>query len=283
LEDFEVLIVNSSSSGEVRQRDVDERGFVLGELLVVMAIITVIVLVASSFLGGIVSKSSATNCRIDANAVENAVQAYDTETGGSPVVTAEALVDGQEKYLTAFPTSPFYKISIVRGVVEVASPSSASPVSYGSANMCNDAGVTEVSTTVTDAAASKSASSAVQVTPSSSSDNGYDGAESLRFSSRWSITSFTAVIQVVRTAGISYQSMFNNLASGAIRQSHADVGGVVTYRFELQKGSFVPPSSSASEVGASYGDTGPVHSPSGDTWRVTSESNGIVCTIAGHF
>jgi hypothetical protein len=90
---------------------------------------------------GIPSEAAAEACEADAQTVETAVQDYETLHGGpASAVTPAVLTSGSPPFLSSFPSSPDYAISIVNGVVMIAAPKTASAVPYNTAGACARAG-----------------------------------------------------------------------------------------------------------------------------------------------
>lgn len=84
------------------------QGFTLVELLIVITVLGVLAAIAVFALGSISAKSAVAACSADANIVDRAVLAYDTETEGTPPVTPDILTNASNPYLQTFPTSPYF-------------------------------------------------------------------------------------------------------------------------------------------------------------------------------
>jgi Tfp pilus assembly protein PilE len=118
-----------------------ELGLNLRELGVVAVILGVTAMIVILSLGGVVSQSAVAACQANATAVESAVGEFNAETGGtSTEVTSALLTSAPKPFLSSFPSSPDYKISIVSGVVMIAAPPTSTPVPYGSVDACAHAG-----------------------------------------------------------------------------------------------------------------------------------------------
>jgi len=92
----------------------------------------------------------------------------------------------------------------------------------------------------------------------------------------------TITINVAQTTGVTYNSMFNSFAGGALSQGNTTSGGYITYTFSLNGGQVIPANASG-EVGVQWGGTGSIRVTSGDLWTVTSTSGGVNSTISGTF
>jgi type II secretory pathway pseudopilin PulG len=102
-------------------------------VIFIVGILGAVVIFAS---GGISNQAEVAECTADASSVQNAISAYNSESGGSPVVTPALLTTGHSPILKSFPSSPDFSISIVAGVEMVAAPSSAPPAAYGTDGVC---------------------------------------------------------------------------------------------------------------------------------------------------
>jgi hypothetical protein len=111
--------------------------------------------------------------------------------------------------------------------------------------------------------------------------NNYGGQERLVFTNTSAITSLSITVHVVQTTGITYNSESNSFPGGALNQSESVSGGVISYMWV--SGQTIPANYSNGTIYAQYGGTGYAHAQSGDTWTVTSTSNGITSTLSGTF
>lgn len=105
-------------------------------MIVLLGVLAAVVLFA---LGDVSGNAAIAACKADASTVDSAISGYNTQTGGTPVVTAALLTTGANPYLKSFPSSPNDAISIVSGVEWVATPSTDTAVQYGSTSECNGA------------------------------------------------------------------------------------------------------------------------------------------------
>lgn len=291
-----------------------ENGLTLIELLIVIAVLGIIAAVVVFALGGVSAQGAVAACNADAKTVETAVAAYNAETGGTPTVTADLLTEGTTPYLRSFPSSPYYGISIVNGDVMVAVPSGATPVPYDSANPCGNAGgsvvttsttvtaptttttaapttttvastttttTTEAVTTTTTTTTNPDPANGVTVTPADSSINSVDR-EVLTLANPSPISALSITISVA-TTGVTNKSQGNTFPSGTLQQGSKTSGGVTTYTSALKSKKAVPAGYSNSTVYVQFKDKNNVHDFSGDTWSVTSVSNGLTSTRTGTF
>ncbi|MDH2903371.1 MAG: prepilin-type N-terminal cleavage/methylation domain-containing protein [Actinomycetota bacterium] len=116
-----------------------EEGFTLVELLIVIVVLGVLAGVVVFALGNVRQSAEVAACKSNATTVETAIQSYNSLTGGTPVVTAVLLTTGPNKSLQSFPVATGYALTIVNGVLEIAAPTSATPVAYGTPGACDGA------------------------------------------------------------------------------------------------------------------------------------------------
>ena len=90
-------------------------------------------------IGAISTQSTVVACESDAAAVETAIQEYSAVHGVAAAAVTPALVTSEPLALKSFPSSPNYTISIVSGVVMVATPKTSAPVAYGTSGACANA------------------------------------------------------------------------------------------------------------------------------------------------
>jgi hypothetical protein len=127
-------------------------------------------------------------------------------------------------------------------------------------------------------------SNGVSVAPTTQTfNNNSGGQEDLILTNKTSITAMTIVIKVAQTTGVSYSSQTNSYPGGAITESSSTSGGIITYTFVLAAGQVIAAAYPNGEVYAQYSDTGTAHDQGGDTWSVTSTSNGKTSTLTGAF
>jgi hypothetical protein len=113
--------------------------------------------------------------------------------------------------------------------------------------------------------------------------NNSGGQDDLVLTNKTSITAMTIVIKVAQTAGVSFSSYSNSYPGGVITESSSTAGGFITYTFVLGTGQVIAAGYPNGEVYAQYSDTGTAHNQGGDTWSVTSTSNGKTSTLTGTF
>ena len=109
------------------------------ELLIVVVVLGVLSAVVVFALGGVNAQAAVSACKSDAKAVETAVAAYETQSGGTAPASLDVLTQGSSALLQTVPSSPYYAISLVNGAVMVAAPISAAPVAYDAGNACDGA------------------------------------------------------------------------------------------------------------------------------------------------
>ena len=105
-----------------------DSGFTLVEMLLVVVVLGILAAVVVANLGGVSSRATLSACATDLKTVETAAGVYNTETGGTPVVTAALLTSGPSPYLQSWPSNPGYTITISGGVVYVQTAADSSPV-----------------------------------------------------------------------------------------------------------------------------------------------------------
>ena len=289
-------------------RKKSDDGLTLVELLIVVAVLGIIAAVVVFALGGVSAQGAVAACNTDAKTVETAVAAYNTETGGSPTVTADLLTEGPTPILRSFPSSASYAISIVNGEVMVAVPKGATPVPYDSANPCGNAGSSDETTTTapesptttttttastptttteppttttTTTTTDPNPANGVTVAAADTSLNTVDR-EVLTLNNSSSISALSITISVA-TAGVTSKRQGNTFPSGTMKQSSGTSGGVISYTSTLKSQKTLPAGLSDSTVYVQFKDTKNVHDFSGDTWSVTSVSDGLTSTLTGTF
>jgi len=276
-------------------KSTSEEGFSLLELLVVIVVLGILAAVVVFSLGGVAASAAVSSCKADVNAVENAVQAYEVQNQGA-IPTASSLTSGANSELQSFPSSSYYTITLVNGVVMVAAPSTASAVAATVVNSCSGAGTTvaaaaaspgpTTTTTVspTTTTTTVSVSNGVTVTPGTSSFGSnfdYGGQETLVITNASSITAMTVTINAAASSGMSYNSTFNTFPGGVVTFNESSPGGAVqaTWTDTNQMVS----ANYDGELALQLGGTGSAHLTSGDTWSVTTTSGATTSTLTGHF
>lgn len=151
------------------------------------------------------------------------------------------------------------------------------------AGPCPTGSPTTTTTTATTTTTTTPPGNGVTAAPASDNYNNYGGQERLAFSDKFSITAMTVTINVVQTTGVTFNSQSNSFPGGDLNQTFTTSGGIITYSFVLGGGQVIPAGYSNGIVYAQFGGTGSPHSMSGDTWSVTSTSNGIVSNLTGTF
>jgi len=314
------------SSGR-RNRVNNQQGFTLVELLIVIVVLGVLAGIVVFALGGFTAQAAVAACNSDASAVETAVTAYNTEnpsgTATAALLTNNPPVAGAVTYLHSMPSSPDYSITLVNGAVMIAAPASATPVAYGTAGACSNAGTggggggeqadvqapTTTSTTAVPAPTTTSttaapatttttappatttttttapASNGVTATPTTNTYGGYGGQDILALSNTKAITSLTITINVAQTTGVTPNGGYNSFPGGIATTTYGtgSGSGTLTSTYVLNSGQSIPAGSPSGSFAAQYGGTGSARVQTGDTWTVVSTSNGVTSTLSGHF
>jgi prepilin-type N-terminal cleavage/methylation domain-containing protein len=285
-------------------------GFTLIELLIVIVVLGILAAVSVLALSSISSQSATAACTSDARTVNIAINAYNAQTGGTPVVTQAALVPG---YLQSFPSSSNYTISIVNGIEMVSTPNVAAAAYVGSSvNLCSTAGssgtttpttttlaptattttpitttLAPTTTTSTPTTTAGNQTNGVIASPSvPSNSNPYGAQEELSLTNQYPITALSITVNVVHTSGTAETQQYNGFPGGAVTQGTSTTGSVITYTWILNSGQTITAGYSSDNVYAQFSGSGnppPQHLTSGDTWTVSSTSAGITSTLNGHF
>jgi hypothetical protein len=115
----------------------------------------------------------------------------------------------------------------------------------------------------------------------SDNSNHYSGTETLTFANSHPITALSVTIDVAKTVGLGYSNLWSNFP-GDLTQSNGTSGGTISYTWTMT-GSPAPAQNGNLYVTAQWSGNGTEHPVSGDTWRVTSTSNGTTSTLSGSF
>jgi prepilin-type N-terminal cleavage/methylation domain-containing protein len=128
--------IHHHRSGQQERSDLDESGFTLLELLIVIVVLGVLAAVTTFGLSGITSQSAVSACHADARTVEVAVEAYHARTAlWPPASDWTPLVNGSPVYLRTPPNSDHYKIKLgAQGQVMVDNGNGAGFQDYDATN-----------------------------------------------------------------------------------------------------------------------------------------------------
>ena len=281
-------------------------------MIVVLGVLAGIVIFS---LTGVSGQAAVAACNTDATSVENAVNDYNAVNPGG-TATAGLLTNtpptaGAVTYLHSMPSSPDYAITIVSGAVMIAAPTTATPVAYGTAGACSNAGasggpipdaIPAPSTTTTTAAPTTTTTVAPTTTttvapttttttapPSNgvvgvptNSNSPYFGQDTLTINNTKAVTSMSVTINVALTTGLSYNGEFVTFPGGAGATGFSSGGGKMTYTYALNSGQTIT-SGYNGVVAAQFNGTGTARVTSGDTWTVTSTTSSGTRTISGTF
>jgi general secretion pathway protein G len=279
------------------------QGFTLVELLIVITVLGVLAAIVVFALGGITGKSAVAACNADATTVDTAVQTYKAETGGTLPVTPQLLMSTTNPYLQSFPTSPYFAISIDSGNVMIAAPIGATPVQYGTPDACAGASATPSSTTTspptsttnsttTTTSTSTTTTTTTTTIPQSNgvsatgafTRSGKRGTEVLTVSNRNALAALTITIVVNPSAGetITYNSEKFSFTKKDFSDSESTSGGDVSYTYTLDAGDTIAANSRGTAT-AVFTSNLTTHASSGDSWSVSSVSNGVSAAISGTF
>ena len=299
-----------------RRAVVMAQGFTLVELLIVITVLGVLAAIVVFAIGGLTAKSAVAACNADATTVDTAVQAYEAQTGGTPPVTPQILTSATNPYLQSFPTSPYFAITLDSGNVMIAAPIGATPVKYGAPNACASAGTTSsatstsvpTSTTTTTTTATTTTTTTTTATTTTSTTtaptsttttippsngvsatgaytrSGGKGTEVVKVSKRYAITALTITIEVNPGAreSITYNSEKFSFPKKDFSDSESTSRGDLIYTYALDAGDTITPNGTGATT-AVFTSNLTTHASSGDTWSVSSVSNGVSATIKGSF
>jgi len=140
---------------------------------------------------------------------------------------------------------------------------------------------TSSTTSTTSTTTTLAPSNGVSVVATSNNSNAYSGTETLTFTNTHPITALSVTISVARTTGLSEANLWNSFP-GDLTQKGRTSSKTITYTWTL-KGSAAPAQNSNDEVTAQWSGNGTFHPVSGDSWSVTSTSNGSKSTLKGSF
>lgn len=261
-----------------------EDGFTLIELLIVIVVLGILAAVVVFNLGSVQASAAVASCQADVKSVETAVAAYNAQTGGTPGVTLSALTTGSPKFLTSVPSTQYYAITIVNGVVMVAAPSTATPVVATATNACSGAGSSATATTTTlsptttlpPTTTTTQVSNGVGVVPTSSISP-YFGQENLILSQATGAV-VHATIVVNQNTGATISGAYDTFGNGFSDTSSAS-GGFITYNFV----GTITPYASNGQLSAQFAGNGTTHLSSSDTWTITTTVGGVSTTLSGTF
>ena len=112
------------------------------------------------------------------------------------------------------------------------------------------------------------------------SQSPYYSEEDVKVVNTTPITSATITITVQKTTGVSFNGLYTT--QGSVTGTHTDTGSAVIYTFKLGAGQTIGAGSNFI-AGAQFNGTGAAHSTAGDTFSVTTTSNGVTAMTNGHF
>jgi hypothetical protein len=121
----------------------------------------------------------------------------------------------------------------------------------------------------------------VTLTPVVSSSGPFFNEEDLKLADSASLTSLSITIVVQRTAGLSFNGLFNTVG-GSITQSSTSTASTITYQFNLAAGATLAAGTGWTFAAQTSG-SGAAHPTAGDTFTVTCTTGGTSFTQTGHF
>ncbi len=279
-------------------------GFTLVELLVVIVILGVLAAVVVFAVGGASSNATASACRSNVSAVENALEVFHAQNARypSPGAAGQAeLTSGTSPLLRSWPTSGDYTITldpVVAGQVNVAmadgggaavsASSVANPCAGGSGSTvpstASSTSTTSTSTTSTSTTSTTAAPANNGVTTTASvsgSTNPWYGDNQLSVTNTAPMTALSITIKIARTPGVTYNGQYTSFWGGTVNNGHATGATTLDYTFTSAPSTSIV--AGTWTIAAQFNGTGTPRVTSGDTWSVTSTSGGVTVTRTGTF
>ncbi|MET0326754.1 MAG: type II secretion system protein [Ilumatobacteraceae bacterium] len=266
-------------------------GFTLIEVLIAIVLVGILSAVAVVGIGRLTDRASSASCAASMDAARVAAGTYYagqlrypasfgelTAGGAGPAlvlpagvsIVGDALVGGSWA-LTMVPGSP---------PTFSCGPSGGGPVTTTTAAAATT--TTAAATTTTAAATTTTApSNGVTATGGNAGDRLYYGESIVALTNSAPITAMTVTISVRHTAGVTSMGGYTNFWSGAVSTSSTVIGGAIVYTFTLNPGQTIVVGSWT--LNAQWSGTGTQHPVAGDTWTVSTTSQGRSSTITGGF
>ena len=116
---------------------------------------------------------------------------------------------------------------------------------------------------------------------SNAGDRLYYGESIVTLTNPAPLTAMTVTINVRQTAGVAHLSEYTNSWGGTVSTSSTTAGGFIVYTFSLNPGQTIVAGSW--KMDGQWSGTGTLHQVTGDTWSVTTTSQGVSSTITGGF